>query len=72
MSTEVLVKKLNREVIHLRKDVGRLREVFFQVIADPEGAYRNDFVKKMLLREKETPRFRYTTSAKFLQHVRGK
>lgn len=72
MSTDVLVKKLNREVAGLRLEIRRMREALLQSIADPEGEYRSTFVKKVLAREREKPRFRYAGRAAFLTHVRGK
>lgn len=71
MSTDVLVQKLNREVGVLRGEVRRMRSLFLEVVADPEGVYRPAFVNKMFTREQEKPRFRYTSKAAFLKHVRG-
>lgn len=71
MSTAVLVQKLNREVGVLRGEVRRIHSLFLEVVADPEGAYRPAFVKKMFTREKEKPHFRYTGKAAFVRHVRG-
>ncbi len=72
MSTEVLVKKLNKEVRDLRGEMNRMRKVLFQVVLDREGEYRKSFVQKVLRREKEKSLFRYTTKAGFLRYVRTK
>jgi len=72
MSTDVLVKKLNREVGVLREEVNKMQKLLFQVVADTEGEYRPSYVKKMLLREKAKPVFRYLNKKTFLDHVRGK
>lgn len=72
MSTNVSVKKLNREVGALRGEVRRIRSLFLEVVADSEGEYRPAFVKKIISREQERPRFRSMSRVAFLKHVRGK
>ena len=72
MSTDVLVKKLNREVSGLREELRRVRTEFLSALTDPEGAYRNAFVKKIREREREGARYRFAGKAAFLRHVRSK
>lgn len=72
MSTDMVVRKLNKEVKELRGEVRRIHDVLVQVMTDEEGEYQRTFIKKVLLQEKEKPLFRYTTPAAFLRHVRKK
>lgn len=71
MTTQTLVRKLNKEVSTLRKDVEVVKRMLFAGYRDPEGEYRPGFVKKILRREKERPIYRFTTKEAFLKHVRG-
>lgn len=72
MSTDVIVRKLNKEVQELRGEVRRMQYVLVRVMGDEEGEYRRAFVKKILARENEKPSFRFTTPAAFLKHARKK
>lgn len=69
MTTQTLVRKLNKEVSTLRKDVEVVKKMLFSGYIDPEGEYRPSFVKKMLKREKERPIYRFTTKEAFLKHI---
>lgn len=72
MTTQTLVRKLNKEVSTLRKDMEIVKGVLLAAYRDPEGEYKKGFVKKMLEREKERPRYRFTTREAFLKHVYGR
>ena len=69
MTTQTLVKKLNKEVSTLRRDVEVVKRMIFAGYRDPEGEYRPSFVRKMLKREKERPIYRFTTKEAFLKHI---
>ena len=69
MTTELLVKKLDKEVGHLRKDVSEIKKLILAQITDPEGEYRPSFVKKILRRSKEKPIYRFTTKEDFLKKL---
>ena len=71
MTTELLVKKLNKEVEHLRKDVSEIKTLILSRVTDPEGEYRSSFVKKILKRSKEKPIYRFTTKEEFLRKLHG-
>lgn len=71
MTTQTLIKKLDKEVSTLRKDMEVVKKMLFAGHRDPEGEYRPSFVKKMLRREKERPIYRFTTKEAFLKHVRA-
>lgn len=72
MTTETLVKKLNKEVFTLRKDMEIVKGILLAAYRDPEGEYKKNFVKKMLAREKERPLYRFTTREAFLKQIYGR
>ncbi len=76
MTTATLVKKLNKEVETLRRDVRDIKNALLlptSAVRDPEGEYRPAFVKKVLRRMREKgPVYRFTTKEAFLQHVRSR
>ena len=73
MTTATLVKKLNKQVEILQRDVRQLKEVLAVPPRDPEGEYRPSFIKKMLLREKtKGPFYRFIDKESFLKHVRSR
>ena len=66
MTTATLVKKLNKEVATLRQDVRDIKKTLSlpaSVVRDPEGEYRPAFIKKILLREREPAKYRFTTKS---------
>lgn len=69
MSTQLLVKKLNREVTDLRHDLSFLRELLLASVKDSEGEYRVSFLKKMLRREKVKPNYRFVNPRSFLKDI---
>ena len=68
----MLVKKLNREIGVLQKDIREIKKVVFAPIADLEGEYRPSFIKKVLAREKEPATYRFTTKEDFLRQLHGR
>ncbi len=69
MTTAMLVKKLNKEMETLRRDVRDIKKALLLPVSsarDPEGEYRPAFIKKVLAREKEVARYRFTTKKYFL------
>ena len=72
MTTETLVKKLEKEVSTLRKELQEIKNMVVTNYRDPEGEYRPAFIKKMLLREKSRgPFYTFTDKQSFLKHVRS-
>lgn len=72
MTTQTLIKKLNKEVEILRHDMRHVKKVLFAVAQDPEGEYRASFVKKILERlDEKKPMYRFTDKDSFLKHVRS-
>lgn len=72
MSTQLLIKKLSREVETLRRDVSEIKRAVLQTEQDPEGPYRVAFVRRMLARVKERPHHRFLGSRSFLEQVHGR
>lgn len=72
MTTQTFVRKLNKEVSTLRKDVEIVKNMLLTIYSDPEGEYRPSFIKKMLKRmASKGPVNRFTTKEAFLRHVRS-
>lgn len=72
MTTQTLIKQLDREVSILRKDTEVIKGILLATYCDPEGEYKKSFVRKMLARVKEKPRYRFTTGEAFLKHIYGR
>lgn len=72
MTTQTLVKKLDKAVAVLQKDVEVIKKIVTSTYFDPEGEYKKGFVKKVLTRAKEKPKYRFTTREVFLKDVYGK
>lgn len=71
MTTQTLVKKLNKEVSTLRKDMEVVKNLLLVTYSDSEGEYKKSFIKKILAREGERPKYRFTTRESFLRHIYG-
>lgn len=69
MTTQTLIKKLNKDVSVLRRDMEAVKKMLFAEYRDPEGEYRPSFIKKVLKREKEYPIYRFATKEAFLKHI---
>lgn len=73
MGTQLLIKKLHREMGALRDDVRTMKRFLLSPLSDAEGEYRESFVKKMLARsQRRGPFHRFTNREAFLKHVRSK
>ena len=73
MTTQTLVKKLDREVKDLKGDISELKKFLFAPLKDAEGEYRISFIKKILTRsQKQGPFHRFVNKETFLNHVRAK
>ena len=72
MTTQTLIRKLNKEVLTLQQDVRDIKNVLLMPISDSEGEYRKSFVKTVLARAKEKPTWRFTTKEDFLRHIHGR
>jgi hypothetical protein len=71
MTTQTLIRKLNKEVSDLQKDMSVVKKMLFAA-SDPEGKYKASFVKKILKRSASRGLvYRFTTKEAFLHHVRS-
>lgn len=72
MTTAILIKKLNKELEVLKKEMREMKQMMAVPGRDPEGEYKKSFIKKMLAREQSNgPFYRFTDKASFLKHVRS-
>ena len=72
MTTQTLIRKLNKEVAGLRKDITEIKRTILAATSDPEGEYKKSFIKKMLIRrQSKGPFYRFTDQKSFLKHVRS-
>jgi len=73
MSTQILVKKLHKEMRGLKDDVKEMKQFLFAPLKDAEGIYHESFVHKMLDRSRMAgPMYRFANKESFLKHVRSK
>ena len=72
MATQTLIKKIDKDVTTLKKDMGVVKTLLAATYRDPEGEYRPAFVKKMIKRmASRGPFYRFTNKENFLRHVRA-
>ena len=69
MTTQTLIKKIDKKVTILQRDIKAVKSMLEAEYRDPEGEYRPAFVKKMLKREKELPVYKFTAKKAFLKHI---
>ncbi len=70
MTTQVLVKKLNREVAHLQREISQLKSFAIGMIAqDEEGAYRPVFMREIMRALEEEPRHTFRDKRSFLKQI---
>lgn len=72
MTTQVLIKKLNKEVTMLKEEIREMKSFIFAPMEDPEGKYKASFIKKIRARAKSPgPFYQFTDKESFLKHVRS-
>ena len=67
MTTQLLLRKLNKEVGSLKEEVREMKRLMFVLPRDTEGEYQKSFIKKITAREKEDATYRFTTKEEFLK-----
>ena len=72
MTTATLIRKLNKEMGILQKEVREIKKAVFAPVSDPEGPYRPSFIKKILAREKEPAVYRFTTKEDFVRQLHAR
>lgn len=70
MATQLMIKKLNKEVRDLRGDLHEIKKFLFAPLKDSEGEYQKSFIKRILAREQSNgPFYRFADKKTFLKHV---
>lgn len=70
MTTATLVKKLNREIAHLHREMRQLKSFAIGMIAqDEEGTYRPAFVREIMRALEEEPRHTFKDKRSFLKQI---
>ena len=73
MTTQTRIKKLNQDMGILRADVQEMKRFLLSPLQDPEGRYRDSFVRKLLARSQNRgPFYRFSGRDEFLKHVQSK
>ncbi|HDH31674.1 MAG TPA: hypothetical protein ENH26_02775 [Candidatus Wolfebacteria bacterium] len=68
MSTQT-AEKIYKEVKALRKETKTLRELVFLILRDPEGEYKNLFIKRILAKSRSKPQFTFTNKKDLLKQI---
>ena len=72
MTTQTAIRKIDKEVSILRKDMETVKRILAASYRDPEGEYKPVFIRKMLKRMASDGFVRrFTTKQEFLRHVRS-
>ena len=73
MST-VTAKALEKKVDNLAREVATLRSLVIRVVRerDPEGEYKEKFVREILKAKKEPAPYTFTSGKEFLKLLRAK
>jgi hypothetical protein len=62
-------EKIYKEVKELRNETKTLKELFFLVLRDIEGEYKESFVKQTLQKSHAKPQFEFTGKKDFLVRI---
>ena len=68
MSTRT-AEKIYTELKELRKETKALRELFFLIIKDSEGEYKESFIKKIIKKYQNEPQCVFTDKKDFLKQI---
>jgi len=72
MTTQTLIRKIDKDVSTLRRDMEVVKRMLAASYRDPEGEYRPAFVKKMFKRmASRGPVYHFINKEEFLRHVRS-
>ena len=62
-------EKIYKEVKALRQETNTLKELFFLILKDYEGEYKNSFIKRVLRESNSKPQFIFTNKKKFIKQI---
>lgn len=70
MSNQITIKKLNRELQDVKRELRLLRSLAISVAGkDPEGTYRPEFVRDILRASEEPAEYTFKSKAAFLRDL---
>lgn len=71
MSTQATLEKLNKEMKEVKHELRILRSFAISIAGkDPEGEYRPEFVREILLARHEKPVYTFRGKSSFLAELR--
>ena len=53
----------------LEKETKEVKKMLLYLFSDPEGEYREDFIKRILKKSRVKPEFTFKDGKTFLQHI---
>ncbi len=65
----ITVEKLYKEIKELKKETREFRKLILFLIADPEGEYKEEFVRRILKKSQEKPEFTFSDKKSFLEQI---
>lgn len=68
MSTQT-AEKIYKEVKALKEETKTLKELVFLILKDPEGEYKESFIKKIVKKYQNEPQFIFTNKKDFLKQI---
>lgn len=68
MSTQT-AEKIYKEVKALKEETKILKELVFLILKDPEGEYKESFIKKIVKKYRSEPQFVFTDKKDFLKQI---
>ncbi|OIO49513.1 hypothetical protein COT96_00515 [Candidatus Falkowbacteria bacterium CG10_big_fil_rev_8_21_14_0_10_38_22] len=68
MTTQT-AEKIYKEVKALRQETKTLKELFFLILKDYEGEYKNSFIKRILKKSRSKPQFIFINKKEFLKQI---
>lgn len=68
MTTQA-AEKIYKEVKALKEETRTLKELVFLILKDPEGEYKEFFIKKIIKKYQNEPRFIFTNKKDFLKQI---
>lgn len=68
MTTQT-AEKIYKEVKALRQETKTLKELFFLILRDPEGEYKESFIRRVLKKSRSKPKFAFVDKNTFLKQI---
>ena len=68
MTTQT-AEKIFKELKALREETNALKELVFLIARDPEGEYRDSFIRRILKKSRSKPRYCFYNQDGFLKQI---